>query len=215
MKKLLLKSKLGAATIAMAILQPVIISQVLAQDLNLGDRVPATHEVIEALRPHGQSDLSTTAGTRLKYRGATPNSRGIELTHAPNPENRKSTPVRTVDNRSTGNGIALPVLFSFDSFRLTPRAVSQLVPIAEALNSDELSGLVFRIEGHTDVTGPAPYNFQLSAQRANSVRDHLVDNYNIPSERMFVVGLGESILANRAFPEDPSNRRVRIVVHAQ
>lgn len=215
MKTLFVKSKPKTTIVALILLNSITTMPLSAADLNLADRVPTTHEVIEALRPDSRHVASTPPASKPKYRGATPKSRGIELTHAPIPGNRKSTPIKVPANRSTGNGIALPVLFGFDSFDLTPRAVSQLVPVAEALHSDELTGLVFRIEGHTDVTGPASYNFRLSLQRARTVRDHLVDRHKVSSERVLVVGLGESVLANRAFPKDPSNRRVRIVVHAQ
>jgi len=193
-----------------------------AADLELGTRIPTHHEIIDALKPTAQRTdalpvrpASRTLKT-LRYRGATPKTRGIELAEArANGRNRpaNSAPGAPKPINARGNGIALPVLFGFDSFQLTPRALDQLAPIAQALKSEELAGLVFRVEGHTDAAGPDYYNFDLSTKRALAVRDHLINQHSIELEKVLVVGLGESMLANPNFPEDPGNRRVRIVVH--
>jgi len=193
-----------------------------AADLELGTRIPTSDEIVDALKPNARRTLpaparpASKALKTLRYRGAAPKTRGIVLAEAR--ANGKaiaanSAPGAPGPTNARGNGIALPVLFGFDSFQLTPRAHDQLAPIAQALKSEELAGLVFRVEGHTDATGPDYYNFDLSTKRALAVRNHLINQHSIQVEKVLVVGLGESMLANPNFPEDPGNRRVRIVVH--
>jgi outer membrane protein OmpA-like peptidoglycan-associated protein/opacity protein-like surface antigen len=70
-----------------------------------------------------------------------------------------------------------------------------------------------RVAGFTDSTGPAPYNQTLSEQRAQSVRDYLVDN-GIASERIETVGYGEDPeyfkCPNDSYRGRACNRRVEI-----
>ena len=65
------------------------------------------------------------------------------------------------------------------------------------------------IEGHTDSVGAADYNLKLSDERANAVRQALVDR-GVESGRMEAIGYGESkpIASNKSRPGRASNRRV-------
>ncbi|MDY6986675.1 MAG: flagellar motor protein MotB [Thermodesulfobacteriota bacterium] len=78
-----------------------------------------------------------------------------------------------------------------------------------------------RIEGHTDNipihTDRFPSNWELSTARAICVLRYLIEEEQIPSERLFAVGFGEY---QPAFPNDTSehrarNRRVEIVIDRQ
>ena len=57
------------------------------------------------------------------------------------------------------------------------------------------------IAGHTDSTGPASYNQQLSVRRASSVADYL-QGQGIDRLRMDIVGFGEGIKGRCWFIED-------------
>ena len=48
----------------------------------------------------------------------------------------------------------------------------------------------FLIEGHTDTSGPKSFNNKLSLDRANEVKDHLVEK-GVDSNRLSTVGYGE------------------------
>ena len=48
------------------------------------------------------------------------------------------------------------------------------------------------IEGHTSTRGDAELNTQLSQQRADAIRDYLVDTYKIPPNRIRAIGMGPS-----------------------
>lgn len=73
------------------------------------------------------------------------------------------------------------------------------------------------IEGHTDNTGETSYNQRLSEQRANAVRDLLVDRYGIDASRLKVVGYGEErpLASNDTADGRLANRRVVAVMKAQ
>jgi OOP family OmpA-OmpF porin len=72
------------------------------------------------------------------------------------------------------------------------------------------------IEGHTDNVGGDQYNLQLSQQRADSVRQYLIDNFSIAPDRLSAKGFGESRpIASNSTPADrEKNRRVVAVISA-
>lgn len=69
----------------------------------------------------------------------------------------------------------------------------------------------FRIAGHTDASGPAAYNRNLSRRRAQAVRDYLVGRHGIDPARLDPVGYGEERLKDPFAPKSPVNRRVEII----
>lgn len=66
-----------------------------------------------------------------------------------------------------------------------------------------------RVEGHTDSVGSDAYNMRLSDQRANSVRNYMVD-HGYPAEKVTAVGMGEGspIADNATKAGRAQNRRV-------
>jgi OOP family OmpA-OmpF porin len=68
------------------------------------------------------------------------------------------------------------------------------------------------IEGHTDSVGPADYNEELSAKRAEKVRQYLIEKFEIPSARLEARGFGEMqpLGDNSAQEGRKLNRRVII-----
>lgn len=81
--------------------------------------------------------------------------------------------------------------------------------LAEVLK--EVPQAVIQIEGHTDNTGKADYNQQLSEKRAISVRDALVKR-GIDASRMSIRGCGQTMpIADNSTPEGRTkNRRIAI-----
>ncbi|MCL4105115.1 UNVERIFIED_CONTAM: hypothetical protein GTU68_018822 [Idotea baltica] len=69
------------------------------------------------------------------------------------------------------------------------------------------------IIGHTDNTGDASYNQQLSQRRADSVRGILIDS-GISSARVRSIGRGENdpVATNLTAEGRAQNRRVEIVI---
>ena len=72
------------------------------------------------------------------------------------------------------------------------------------------------IEGHTDAVpfnGAATYtNWELSADRANAARKMMQENGLKPNQVIQVGGFADRRLRLADRPEDPSNRRISIIV---
>ena len=70
------------------------------------------------------------------------------------------------------------------------------------------------IEGHTDASGPAPYNARLGLERAESVRRYLHEQHQLPLHKMSVISYGEDqpIASNNDRQGRARNRRVVVRV---
>ncbi len=88
---------------------------------------------------------------------------------------------------------------------------------------DELAGTmrayentVVDIEGNTDSTGSRAYNIQLSQQRADAVKDYLVEKYGFPAVRLKTAGNGpdKPLDTNATAEGREKNRRTDIKVYA-
>jgi outer membrane protein OmpA-like peptidoglycan-associated protein len=73
-------------------------------------------------------------------------------------------------------------------------------------------GVYFEIEGHTDSTGDAAYNFKLGEERAMAVRDYIAKKHGIALSRLNVISYGEEkpVAENKTRDERAQNRRVVI-----
>ena len=87
----------------------------------------------------------------------------------------------------------------------------QLDVIADYLKAHP--GLSVRIEGHTDNTGPEELNLTLSQQRADMVREYLIQR-GIAGSRMEAKGYGSSrpLNGNSTPEEQRANRRVEFII---
>ena len=70
------------------------------------------------------------------------------------------------------------------------------------------------IEGHTDATGPAPYNARLGPERAENVRRYLHEQHQLPLHKMSVISYGEDqpVASNDDREGRAQNRRVVVRV---
>jgi len=73
-------------------------------------------------------------------------------------------------------------------------------------------GVYFEIEGHTDSTGDAAYNYKLGEERAMAVRDYIAKKYGIALSRLNVISYGEEkpVADNKTREDRAQNRRVVI-----
>ncbi len=103
------------------------------------------------------------------------------------------------------------ILFAIDSTVLQNALRSDLVALADHLQ--RYSGSTVVVNGHTDNTGSAAYNQDLSARRANAVSAVLIAN-GVSSSRLRSVGRGEDqpIASNLTSAGRAQNRRVEIVI---
>lgn len=122
--------------------------------------------------------------------------------------------VASLKAERTEAGIVLTledILFDVNKADLKPGADRTLDRVAEFLNKYEDREL--EINGYTDATGSEEYNEDLSAQRAQSVQEALVER-GVSSNRISIEGLGESnpVASNETPAGRQQNRRVEIVV---
>jgi outer membrane protein OmpA-like peptidoglycan-associated protein len=103
------------------------------------------------------------------------------------------------------------ISFATNSAQLEPDFYSSLNQVAVSLKEYPDSSV--QIVGHTDSTGAAAFNQQLSVNRANAVVVYL-SAQGIDSARMQAVGMGSSQLAadNRTVEGRARNRRVEIKI---
>lgn len=106
----------------------------------------------------------------------------------------------------------LKIEFDVNSYRIRPGAYLLLKELGMAITDEKLQDKSFYINGHTDSDGSWAYNMDLSVNRAQSVKDFLVGNYNIPAYRLKVLGYGEAVplLDNTTAFNKQINRRVEI-----
>jgi OOP family OmpA-OmpF porin len=116
---------------------------------------------------------------------------------------------RAPPTRSAPYSLSLPILFEFDSDRLTPAASKFLDDLADVLKRNPNDKFI--IEGHTDGVGAEDYNKDLSERRARAVVEYLVTRHSIDRTRLDSVGMGRSKLVVPNQPSDPRNRRVQIL----
>lgn len=109
----------------------------------------------------------------------------------------------------TTPGVNLSVQFATASDRLTPGDQALLNTLAQALKTADLAQARFAVAGHTDSTGDARLNLELSCARALAVRRHLVSK-GVAIERISAYGFGSGRLLASDQPEAGVNRRVEI-----
>ncbi len=107
------------------------------------------------------------------------------------------------------NEYARTILFDTGRSSLKPESTSVFVDIIRILN--EYPNARFTVEGHTDSVGSNATNQRLSEERANAVRDFLI-NEGIPGSRLEAIGYGEDrpIASNNTRAGRTQNRRVEI-----
>lgn len=103
------------------------------------------------------------------------------------------------------------VMFAHDSARISPAFLPTLRKVAGFM--ERRPRVRARIVGHTDSTGSASYNMDLSLRRAESVAGFLMDN-GVNARRLVTDGRGSNEpIANNATPQGRQmNRRVDIIL---
>jgi len=102
------------------------------------------------------------------------------------------------------------VSFGLNSADLTVESFAVLDKIAESLAA--YPGIRVEVQGHTDSTGTAVANLDISSRRAAAVKEYLIEQGIAPS-RMVAVGYGEDLpIADNGTPAGrAANRRVELV----
>lgn len=199
--------------------------EVLAQ--GVASAVPATNEMIEALKPARQRNLlvrptAAPASAASAAPAPTPTLVAVPVqapvptaivtpapvAAAPQPQApAASPPAGPADGPPS---LSLAIQFDLNSARVRPESGAVLGNLVAAMLSADLRNNRFLIEGHTDARGNAGANQVLSQRRAEEVRLYLVA-LGVHPARLKAVGKGSSEPANPRDPLAGDNRRVRVV----
>ena len=108
--------------------------------------------------------------------------------------------------------LTLHINFDFDKAEIKPEFKPELDNAAEFIRQNSKVPYIL-LAGHTDNVGEDDYNQKLSEQRAEAVRQALIDSYGIDSSKLVARGYGEAQpVADNATEEGRyENRRVEVI----
>ena len=124
----------------------------------------------------------------------------------------ETNPDRIIDEmRENGRASVYGILFEHDKADIKPKSKQALKLIADVLNKNK--DLNIYVVGHTDDSGKASYNLNLSKRRATSVVKSLIADYGIDGARLVAHGAGpySPAASNRNDLGQQLNRRVELV----
>ena len=125
--------------------------------------------------------------------------------------NRVTSLAGTVENLDNYKQVGdTTVQFGFDKAELTRKDKQTLDEFGEQLQAQK--HYIIQVEGYTDSTGAADYNYQLSQRRADAVIHYLATKYNVPAHKIFLIGLGKDnpVAKNTTAKGRAENRRVDV-----
>ncbi|HVP53666.1 MAG TPA: OmpA family protein [Candidatus Eisenbacteria bacterium] len=117
----------------------------------------------------------------------------------------------TVENLDNYKPVAnTTVLFATNQAALTAADKQALDEFAQQIALQK--HYIVQVQGFTDATGPADYNYQLSRRRADAVIQYLAAKYKVPPYRIYLIGLGEDnpVAQNKTAAGRAKNRRVDV-----
>jgi outer membrane protein OmpA-like peptidoglycan-associated protein len=122
-----------------------------------------------------------------------------------------------LETRDTPRGLVVTmadVLFDTGKYNLRPEAQLRLARLSGIVSSHP--GLNLQVEGHTDSVGSDEFNQKLSEQRAEAVRNYLIQQ-GLNEQSITAVGLGKTmpIADNNTAEGRQKNRRVEIIVSGE
>jgi OOP family OmpA-OmpF porin len=129
-------------------------------------------------------------------------------------------PVEVLIGEGTGifADITIPAatMFAFDSAELSDQGKAAIDEYRTSLGPELTDAYLVLIVGHTDTSGDATHNQQLSLKRAESVADYLVSS-GLDPNKLRVIGRGseEPLVSNDTLEGRKQNRRVDIAAIAE
>ncbi|OYU88754.1 MAG: hypothetical protein CFE45_24380 [Burkholderiales bacterium PBB5] len=109
----------------------------------------------------------------------------------------------------TTAGVNLDIAFANASDKMSAKETTLLDNLAKALLNPRLVESKFAVAGHTDSSGKAEINLELSCARALAVRAYLAKK-GVAGQRMTAYGFGSKKPMEGTQASAPQNRRVEI-----
>lgn len=142
-----------------------------------------------------------------------PTPRKVKMIQQTTSERRAST-LRAVSKNYDADKktLTLDVKFELNKADIQTDYTAALDRLGMALKNDK--SLKIEVQGHTDTTGPRSLNMALSDNRASSVKNYLIQKYEIAPERLGSKGYGptQPVASNETREGRKKNRRVDIKV---
>ncbi|HHD77862.1 MAG TPA: hypothetical protein ENK93_00500 [Campylobacteraceae bacterium] len=177
---------------------------------------PATAEAREAEQPEQPVTQESTEKTPSEAPSAKQKHVIEEKSSQPeaqtNPEliDRQQAGIQTTQSEIDKLLKERPIYFKSGSSELTLDSKKLLDRIVDLVNKNTEEIERLRIAGHTDASGPADFNKQLSQKRAETVRDYLI-GHKIKVPTIEAIGYGEERpLSSNPYAKE--NRRVEITI---
>ncbi|HET7102278.1 MAG TPA: OmpA family protein, partial [Terriglobia bacterium] len=181
-----------------------------AREAQLKAETEATRAREEAARAQAQAQAAKTQAARAEAERARNVARALraQLLDQLN---------AVMATRDTPRGLVVTmagVLFATGKYNLRPEAQMRLARLAGIVASH--SGLILQVEGHTDSTGSEEFNQKLSEQRAEAVRDFLIQQ-GVAQQAITAKGFGQAmpVADNSTAAGRQENRRVEIIVSGE
>jgi outer membrane protein OmpA-like peptidoglycan-associated protein len=102
--------------------------------------------------------------------------------------------------------------FKLNSAELDDWSRRQLDEVGQGMSDPQLAKYSFAIEGHTDDTGSADFNMDLSLRRAAAVQEYLVGKSRVKGTRLKVRGFGQTKPAASGNNEGARAQNRRVVI---
>jgi outer membrane protein OmpA-like peptidoglycan-associated protein len=166
----------------------------LAENVKMYSNVPSANEMASQLFPS------------TKPQRGRPKTRSISFDPIDSAVEPTSPAVESI-------GLGLPIQFNYNSDEITTASRPYVDELGKMLSRDDLRSEKIVIEGHTDASGSAQYNQQLSMRRAEAIKQYLFYKYGIERNRLVVSGKGEYSPLSGQDPFAAVNRRVEIHKH--
>jgi outer membrane protein OmpA-like peptidoglycan-associated protein len=187
-------------------------SQLAAQQAQAAaDRAAAQKAEADAARARAEADAANARAQAAEAQHqAQQSQQGAEEAR----EKLRAQLNSVLETTETARGLIVhmgDVLFATNKYALKPDAQVSLAKVATILTL--YPNLRVQIEGYTDSTGAPAYNQTLSENRADSVRDFLVQN-GVPQGSVSAQGFGATnfVADNATAAGRQQNRRVNLVV---
>jgi OOP family OmpA-OmpF porin len=159
----------------------------------------------------GIQDAQGKANTADQHALAAGQSADAANKNAQTVANNVASLAGTVENLDNYKPVAeSSVHFGFDKADLTKKAKEALDQLGGQISTAK--HFIVEVEGSTDSTGDADYNYQLSKRRADAVIQYLADKYQVPAHKIYLIGLGKDkpVEKNATSEGRAKNRRVDV-----
>ena len=157
----------------------------------------------------------TPAGARVDEHGCSGASGAARTPPAPTPPPPAPAATRPMENQllETGRIRLENVYFETGRAKLLPESEAALREAGETL--ELYPRLVIEVQGHTDTRGASAHNRRLSQDRAESVRQFLIEHFRLEPAHLIATGYGETQPETRERNDEELLRNRRVELHVR